>query len=272
MMSDRLPMLRWMQGTGNRFAIADQADLQDRDPSELARLLAAHPHRPDGLLVLAPDATTSDVAMRIFNSDGSEARMCGNGLRCVVYDQVRRGLVGAGPARIRVGDHVLEGRVQSISGQEALVCTTMPVPTIVRTEGLLQVELGNMHVIVMHDQLPSEESWRYQVGKLHEQGLNDVNLHAVQILSEDTIAMSSWERGVGPTLACASWATAAVSGLASMNRIQDSVLVKQPGGELRVHWQGDGAQPTNSGMVGDLDEDEQGPSGNNMRQRHCEQT
>ena len=252
-MPDQLPILRWMQGTGNRFALVNQSELQGWKPSMLAQVLGSGDRDLDGLLVLKPAHGMADVQMKIFNADGSEAWMCGNGLRCVIFDRFRQNNMDKETVRIEVGQHVLSGRVLSCSRQEAMVCTRMPVPTVRRVDELVQVDLGNAHVLVMQDQMPSDDVWQSQVRELQSRGLDDVNLHAVQVLSEDVISMRSWERGVGPTLACASGATAAVAGLSSFGRIGNAVLVHQPGGQLGVRWRGPGTQPLNVGKVGDLE-------------------
>ncbi|MDG2423630.1 MAG: diaminopimelate epimerase [Phycisphaerales bacterium] len=251
-MPDRLPKLTWMQGTGNRFALVDECELLDWDPSELAKCLGTGSDGIDGLLVLMPATERADIRMGIFNADGSSAQMCGNGIRCVALHLIRNGNGSGRTVRIQVGAHVLAARVLSGKHQEPLVCTRMPVPEVQKGSDLLRVQLGNAHGILIEDELPGNDDWARQVGVHHEHGLHELNLHVVRIIDSSTIEMKSWERGVGPTVACASGATAAVAGLISMGLVQNRVLVKQPGGVLRVHWRGGSMQPTNTGAAGDL--------------------
>lgn len=251
-MPEHMPTMSWMQGTGNRFALVDQSELGHWDPAALAIHLASSPGKIDGLLVLKQIDGGADIEMSIINADGSSAEMCGNGLRCVAYDRARRSHLAGKTIRIRVGSHTLAARVIPTRTGEAMVCTRMPIARVTPGSDFIRVDLGNIHGVLLLDRLPSSSAWAAQVHALHQEGLHDVNLHAVRILDGSTLEMQSWERGVGPTQACASGATAAVAALASRGLIKNVITVRQPGGMLRVHWRGHERQPTNIGAVGDV--------------------
>ncbi|MEE2906357.1 MAG: diaminopimelate epimerase [Planctomycetota bacterium] len=251
-MPEHMPRMTWMQGTGNRFVLVDQSDLGDWDPAALAIQLARSSGQSDGLLLLNQVPGGADVEMAIINADGSSAEMCGNGLRCVAYDMTRRGHFTGKTIRVRIGSHTLAARVIPTKNGEAMVCTRMPIAQVMPGSDLMRVELGNSHGVLLYDSLPTSSAWSEQVHALHQDGLHDLNLHAVHILDNATLEMQSWERGVGPTQACASGATAAVSALASKGLIRNIALVHQPGGVLRVHWRGPEREPTNIGTVGDV--------------------
>lgn len=239
--------LRWMHGTGNRFAIIDHCEMAGCDEIELARTVGEW---VDGLLVVHPGDKSSDLVMQVINADGSRADMCGNGLRCVAYDAHRRGLMRGQTIRIRVGGHVAMARLQDGSSKEPVVHVRMPSPKVVSKSDHLHVDLGNEHGVFIRDRVPDEEEWASEVRGLHQRGLQELNLHAVQILSPEHVEMRSWERGSGPTSACASGATAVVSALASREQVSSIVRVTQPGGELLVKWRGSDCQPVNIGQVG----------------------
>ena len=241
--------VRWMHGTGNRFAIIDHAQSRDLDEIELAKSVGRW---VDGLLVLHPGDDACDLTMKVINSDGSRARMCGNGLRCIAFDAWRHDVVRGRTIRIRVGDHVAKARIQSIGQDDPVVHVRMPSPIIKSESDHVHVRIGNEHAVFIHDSIPDEDLWASEVHRLYRRGLQDLNLHAVHVLSGDHVEMISWERGAGPTLACASGATAVVSALASIQQVSSTVRVTQPGGELLVKWRGSGRQPVNIGHVGML--------------------
>ena len=239
--------LRWMHGTGNRFAIIDRSELTGVDDTELARALGGS---VDGLLVLHPGDESSDLVMQVVNADGSRAEMCGNGLRCIAVDAYRRGIVRGRTIRIRVGAHVAMARVRDGSSHEPVVHVRMPSPKIVSKSDHLHVDLGNEHGVFIRESVPNEDEWGGEVQRLHDRGLQELNLHVVHVLDPGHVEMRSWERGSGPTSACASGATAVVSALASCEQVSSIVRVSQPGGELLVKWRGSGRQPVNIGQVG----------------------
>lgn len=241
--------IRWMHATGNRFAIIDHSQLGAVDEIELGRTVGRW---VDGLLVLHPGDDSCDVVMKVINSDGSPARMCGNGLRCVAVDASLRGIVRHRTMTIRVGDHDARTRVRDIATDSPIVHVRMPIPRIVSGSDHVRVHLGNDHAVFLRESLPDENRWADEVRALHRSGLREYNLHVVHVVNRDHVQMRSWERGAGPTSACASGATAVVSALANLQSVSSMVTVTQPGGELLVRWRGPRRQPVNMGHVGML--------------------
>lgn len=241
--------IRWMEGTGNRFAIIDEPDLGSFKDSELAQLVGEW---VDGLLVLCGGDHRADLVMRVINSDGSSAAMCGNGLRCVAFDLHRRGRMLGRTVRIRVGSHIAAARCRPFSDNEAIVHVRMPLPTVSSNLDHMLVNLGNEHAIFIKDSLPDDIAWAECVKSMHARGLSGLNLHVVHVLNQGHVEMKSWERGAGPTSACASGATAVVSAIASCQTISSIVKVSQPGGALMVKWRGLDSEPVNIGKVGVL--------------------
>lgn len=247
MINELKDSLRWMHGTGNRFAIIDRSSLAGFDEVALARSVGEW---VDGLLVVHPGDESSDLVMRVINADGSRADMCGNGLRCIAFDACRRDAMRGSTMRIRVGAHVARARVRELPSGDPMVHVWMPSPQVTSKSGYLHVSLGNEHGVFIHEVMPSKDEWASRVHELHQHGLGELNLHAVRILDSSHVEMRSWERGVGPTSACASGATAVVSALASRQQVSSMVSVSQPGGELLVRWRGSRRHPVNMGPVG----------------------
>lgn len=265
-----IPFIK-MHGLGNDYVYVDC--FRNPVPGDPAALAVAISDRHfgvggDGLILVCPptpQAATqgADARMRMFNADGSESEMCGNGLRCVaklVYDhgiakksrlvlETGRGLlpvdlelVGGKVARVRVemGQPILEPS-QIPTTLEGLPPREVPVETPWGPVNLTCVSMGNPHAVAfvgkITDQLVLE------VGKFLE--TNPVfpkraNIEFVEIHSRQRFVMRVWERGSGETLACGTGACAvAVAGILT-GRLDRKCVGKLLGGELELEWPGDG--------------------------------
>jgi diaminopimelate epimerase len=256
-----------MQGTGNDFLLVESDD-QDRD---WGRLASAMCHRyfgvgADGLMVVMP-SQHGDVRMRLFNADGSEAEVSGNGVRCLVKYAVERGLARArdGRLRIEVARDVLEASfregergVESVrlsmgrprfAPQEIPVLAEVEPPLLdlpLDVEGLRIavscVSMGNPHAV--HFQSAPVEDWPLdRLGPLVERHAvfpARVNFGVARVRDRGTMDLRVWERGVGETLACGSGSCAAVVTAQLKGLVGDRVEVRQPGGILLVEWDGKG--------------------------------
>ena len=240
----------FMQGTGNRFAIVDQEDPGCIDPISLMGELRDRSMAVDGLLMLSGDEPGSDVRMSIINADGSSAGMCGNGLRCVAFELHRRGAIRGRTIQVAVGHQLLGARVIQSGGDQGMVWARMPAASVQWSDDHHVVDVGNRHGIIQFPKLPSAVEWEQEVQRRHQAGGVSLNWHAVEVHDRGMIRMKSWERGVGPTLACASGATATVAALAAAGVTSRTVQVEQPGGRLRVGWRGPDRELTNIGSVG----------------------
>ncbi len=263
-----------MQGIGNDYVYVDCVrDALPADPPALARAIADRHFGVggDGLILICP-STVADARMRMFNADGSESEMCGNGVRCVakyVYDhgiakkptlkiETGRGVLsldvelkGDLVSRVRVdmGEPILEPEqipVQVPKGIERVV--DLPLDPLIELTGdwitesgldprMTCVSMGNPHVtLYVRDvqAVPLD-----QVGPLLERHAifpRRINVHFVQVHSPGEVTMRTWERGSGITLACGTGASAVcVSGVLT-GRSARKILAHLPGGDLELEW------------------------------------
>ena len=203
-----------MQGLGNDFLLVDAPA-----PENAAPLCAALCDRhfgvgADGVIFLSP-SPLADCRMRIFNADGSEAKMCGNGIRCVGKYLYDKGLVRKEQLTIEtlsgvreLALHVKDDRVKTVTvnmGRAELLSAELPLPA-----GLgrgMEVSVGNPHAVSfveLAEDIPLS-LW----GPAVEQSVpGGINAEFVQILSATRLRMRVWERGCGVTMACGTGACA----------------------------------------------------------------
>jgi diaminopimelate epimerase len=256
-----------LQGTGNDFVVVDARTL-DREWSRLAEAICNRHFGVggDGLILAAP-SSRADVRMRIFNADGSEAEMSGNGMRCLVKFAVDNGLVkpkddefdvetGAGVLRVHITTE--RGRVfrvrQSmgpprLDPREIPVTIDAPPPVMNaevqvggRTIVFTPVSMGNPHAVHFQD-LPVADFPLHTVGPLIEQHQlfpKRTNFEVVRMLGRDRAEMRVWERGVGETLSCGSGASATMVAARLLGLVDDRMELMVPGGVLQLEWNGEG--------------------------------
>lgn len=233
-----------MHGTQNDFVLVDARERALADPAAFARLVCDR-HvgvGADGLIVLGPSAL-ADVRMQIFNADGSEAEMCGNGIRCAA-----RWLDEAGFAE-RVRFETLAGPIETAveaRAPEFLVRVTLGVPRIQRLElrgetRVASVDLGNPHVVIFNDDVDAVDLTRLARGiQASPRFAGGTNVH-VAALDRDVLQVRHWERGVGLTRACGTGAVAAAAVAIADGLLTSPVAVDVPGGRLSVAWDGVGS-------------------------------
>jgi len=250
-----------MHGTGNDYVYVDCFDQEVADPSALARVISDRHFGVggDGLILMMP-SDEADVGMRIFNADGSEAQMCGNGVRCLVKYVFDHGRSSANPmtvetlAGVKTIDLIVadDGTVSSAAvdmGKPILEAARIPVsiPQQRVVEVPVQagkyafvmtcVSMGNPHAVIYVDnvdRVPLEE-----VGpemENHALFPERVNAHFVQVVSAEEVRIRTWERGSGITLACGTGASAVcVAGVLSKKTARE-ITARLPGGELFLEW------------------------------------
>lgn len=238
-----------LHGAGNSYVYIDaRRGRWRRDFSRLARRVAdsATGLGGDGLIVVLP-SDVADVAMRIFNRDGSEAEMCGNGVRALgkfLYDrgestehltvETRSGVVAVtveetGPD----GARLLSVDMGAPKSLEADVPLTLADGVTLRVD---LVDMGNPHAVAFLGGLPGA-GWMSRVGPLvehHPRFPAGVNFHAAVVTAPDAVRVRHWERGSGLTLACGSGACAVAAAGQATGRFGDRVAVQVPGGRLVV--------------------------------------
>jgi diaminopimelate epimerase len=252
------------QAAGNDFLLLDARDGTRVPFARWARVLCRRRFSigADGLLILQPPRRTGCVArLRVFNADGTEAEVSGNGLRCAalyVYQRhpQRRRFDFDTQAGIRRAGIVRPGPKPSIDVDMGVPRVGAPrngVPYRLRVQGRRYegwpVALGNPHVVVFIDADPAEQKLEDFVAALHEaRGRRDVNLELVRAAGR-TLFMRVHERGVGETLACGSGACAAAAAAIALGKARSPVPVRMPGGEVRVTWPGPGLPAVLSGSA-----------------------
>jgi diaminopimelate epimerase len=238
-----------MHGIGNDFVLIDgrSVDLKDTDLPDLAvRLCDRHfGVGADGLLIVLP-SKKADAKMRIFNPDGSEPEMCGNGIRCFakyIYENMekKKELMS-----VETNCGIMLPSVIEHKGRTAIIEVDMDVPSgikdaAVQTYKATLVSMGNPHCVIFVDDVN-----KIDLGTIGPSIENDkmfpnrTNVEFVQIISKKEVIVRVWERGAGETLACGTGACASVVAGSTKNLTDRSALVHLPGGNLEIEWQTDG--------------------------------
>ena len=255
-----------MHGIGNDYVYLSTFD-QPRpvDPSRLAITISDRHFGvgSDGLILIEP-SEVADARMRMFNADGSEAEMCGNGVRCVAkyihdHEIARKGRVTIETGRgVLTLDLEVEGglvaRVRVDMGppilEPARIPTTLagnpPVDVPLTIDGVdlkvTAISVGNPHAVAFVEDLASFPVERIGPALEHHPSFpRRVNAHFVQVIAEDEVRMRTWERGTGITLACGTGACAVAVAGALTGRTRQRLLAHLPGGDLVLDWDGPGA-------------------------------
>lgn len=256
-----------MHGAGNDYVYVNCFEEQVDDPASLARQVSNRNFGigSDGLILILP-SSRADLRMRMFNADGSEAEMCGNGIRCVAKYAHDHGLTKKTDITIETGHGVLSlhllvnsfGRVDRVRvamGQPGLTRSLVPmtgsaneqalnVPLEVAGHSLelTCVSMGNPHVVIYVDDV--ELFPVTQVGPLiehHPWFPKRTNVEFVQILSAGEVIQRTWERGAGETLACGTGAAAVTVAGVLTGRTERRMTNHLKGGDLFMEWL-DGAE------------------------------
>ena len=256
-----------MQGAGNDFVVIESNN--NRDWPKLAVKMCNRHYGigADGLLISLP-SKTADFRMRIFNADGSESAVCGNGLRCLVKHFIDRNKakndseiavetsIGLRTARIyrrkgivteiqvnmgdpRIGPDGIS--VKDMQKRKILdIMSTMN--RVIKIDGkellLSLVSIGNPHAVHFHDGLIANFPLAELGSKVEQHHLfpDETNFEVVRIINRRQAEAVVWERGVGETLACGSGACAIVVAGNLQGWLDDKVEVILPGGILKVEW------------------------------------
>jgi diaminopimelate epimerase len=248
-----------MQGCGNDYIYVDCiTNPMPHDPPGLARAMSDRHFGVggDGLILICP-SDKADARMRMYNADGSEAEMCGNGVRCVAKYVHNHGLVRKPALRIETGRGVLSLDLEIAGGSVQQVRVDMGEP-ILRGESIPTklpgnppldvpladyglrvtcVSMGNPHCITFVEAVT--DGLVLGVGpqvERHPAFPRRTNVEFVHVNRPDDVSMRVWERGSGETLACGTGACAvAVAGFAT-GRTQRRITAHLPGGDLQLYW------------------------------------
>ncbi len=250
------------QGLGNDFILIDN---RDRTEPLLTPDRAVHwcdrnfGIGADGVIFLLPEETNKDsYMMRIYNSDGSEPEMCGNGIRCLAKFMIDLGIepvdhryeihTNAGLISIELNP---DGQLTVDMGEPILVAEEIPTKLVAPKDKAIAVPLqvdgedwqvtavsmGNPHCITFVDDVTTislnELGPKFEY---HSAFPQRTNAEFIQVVSPDRIKMLVWERGAGATLACGTGACAAVVAGVLNGKFDRNCTVNLPGGDLRIHW------------------------------------
>ena len=255
------------QGLGNDFLMLDGRQALSRDfcfdltPERIQRLCDRRfGVGGDGVILALPPREGGELRMRIFNADGSEPEMCGNGIRCLA--RFLADSDGDAPGR-RWQIETLAGRIVPELQPDGAVRVDMGVPFLLPEEvpttlavgeaGLPQgqieaagelftvgaVGMGNPHVVIPVDDVEVVDLERFGAAlEVHPAFPARTNVHFVQALSPTHLLMRVWERGAGPTLACGTGACATLVVCHRLGIAERQARLDLPGGPLQIDWDG----------------------------------
>lgn len=255
-----------MHGAGNDYIYIDGFKETVNDPPTLAQAVSDR-HcgiGGDGLILILPSAV-ADVRMRIFNADGSEAEMCGNGLRCVAKYVYDHGVVDSLAITVETGAGLLPvqmftnfagqvDRVRVNMGLPRLTCAEIPMDgppheqvidrelqVLDRVFRINCVSMGNPHCVIFVNDVASFPVTTYGPAIEHHPLFpRRTNVEFVELLTANEVRQRTWERGAGETLACGTGAAAVtVAGLLT-GRTGNQLLNHLAGGDLELSWDGNG--------------------------------
>jgi diaminopimelate epimerase len=261
-----------LHGLGNDYVYVDCFHQPfPADPAGLSRAVSDRHFGigGDGLILICP-SERADVRMRMYNADGSEAEMCGNGIRCVAKYAFDHGLTRSNPMKVETGRGVLTLHLDLRGGKVEQVTVDMGepilesarIPTVLAADRVIDapfrgladlarssagswgldprltcVSMGNPHaVLYCRDvaKVPLET-----VGPQLENAPEfprRINVHFVQVQSSEEAIVRTWERGSGITLACGTGACAVCVAGVLTGRTGRRLLAHLPGGDLHLHW------------------------------------
>lgn len=250
-----------MNGCGNDYVYINGFVEKVENPKELAKKVSDRHFGigSDGLILIVP-SDKADFCMRMFNADGSEGEMCGNGIRCVakyVYDhkmtdkteisvETKAGIKyldltvedeKVTKVKVDMGEPILEPKKIPVRSEKKRVVNE-PIAVAEKTWNMTCVSMGNPHAVVFVEDTGSLEIEKYgPLFENHELFPNRTNTEFVQVLNRNEINMRVWERGSGETLACGTGTCASVVACILNGYTDEKVLVHLLGGDLEIKYE-----------------------------------
>lgn len=251
-----------MHGAGNDYVYINGFEEIVADPVALAIALSNRQFGvgSDGLILILP-SQCADLRMRMFNSDGSEAEMCGNGIRCVAkyaYDHrlvsqqqitVETGagirtlqlFTGAGGkverVKVNMGRPRLTRGEIPMTGEPDAQVVNQQLVALDRTFHITAVSMGNPHCVIFVDNVAEFPLEKYGPAiEKHPLFPNRTNVEFVEVLSPNEVRQRTWERGAGETLACGTGASAVCVAGVLNGLTERSILNHLSGGDLQLDW------------------------------------
>jgi diaminopimelate epimerase len=258
-----------MQGLGNNFILIDCLNKLLDDKSFLSYFAKKLCNRnfgigADGLILILP-SSKADLRMRIFNFDGSEAEMCGNGIRCFAKYVYENKIVTKSKFTVETLAGIIIPELIIVNKKVSGIKVDMGIPKLRRREipmigedsptvidetlkvnpeqifKITCVSMGNPHCIIFTDDVKS-----IAVSEIGPQIENHplfpqkTNVEFIQVLNRKEVNFRVWERGVGETLACGTGACASLVASILNKKTDRQTLIHLPGGDLDIHWADDG--------------------------------
>lgn len=255
-----------MHGIGNDYVYVDCVRAAPpRDPATLSRVISDRHFGvgSDGLILICP-SERADARMRMFNADGSESEMCGNGLRCVAKFVHDHGIATKPQLTIETGRGVLTVDLEVKDGKAVRVRVNMGEPILKSADipttlpgdppvnarlaigesefALTCLSMGNPHAVAYVDDSwfgsPDPDPVVMFGSKIekHPAFPRRTNVHFVKVHSPNEVTMRTWERGSGITLACGTGACAVCVAGVLTGRTGRKILAHLPGGDLELEW------------------------------------
>lgn len=262
-----------MHGAGNDYIYIDARAMDENDWPRLSRLMSDRHFGigGDGIILIL-ESDVADLRMRMYNADGSEGEMCGNGIRCFAKYAIERGIVSPAVDGIEVetlagirsvvpvysGDRITGARVamgkarlnpddlpvnlDSAQGYRKGPVVNYPLTLSGRDLNLTFVSMGNPHAVTFLEQ-PVSEFPLHTIGpevEHHPMFPRRINFEAVNLSGPGRLTARVWERGSGETMACGTGACAIAVAARLLGLTNGKVDITLPGGTLTVDWDGEG--------------------------------
>lgn len=265
-----------MQGCGNDYIYVNCFEEEVREPAQLAIRLSDRNYGigSDGLILIEP-SERADAYMHMFNRDGSEGMMCGNGLRCVakyIYDHglIPRdrtaAVIDTKSGLKEVALTIENGLVTEVTVDMGIAEMTGKRPSRISVSGIDLVyygmDIGNPHAVYFVEENPALEAWQaarpgcvpteahpgpvslqdIDIRRIQEAAAREdifpegVNSEFVSVISRNEIDFRVWERGSGETMACGTGAAAAVAAGCILGKFNEKVIVHLKGGDLSISY------------------------------------
>ena len=249
-----------MQGAGNDYVYVDCTKEELKNPGKIAQIVSDRHFGIGGDgLILIKSSSKADFFMEMYNADGSQGKMCGNGIRCVgkfVYDngltdkttvaidtlsgikilelKLENGKVAS--AKVNMGSPILKAKdIPVISAKEKVIAEDIQICG--KQYSVTCVSMGNPHAVVYvdsTDDLKIEEIGPYF--EKNELFPEQINTEFVQIIDRQNLKMRVWERGSGETLACGTGACASLVATVLNGLCDDTAILHLLGGDLKITW------------------------------------
>lgn len=249
-----------MQGIGNDYVYVNCFEETLKHPSEIAKFVSDRHFGigSDGLILICP-SEVADCKMVMYNADGTQSQMCGNGVRCVGKFVRDRGLTDKDVVTVETlaGIKVLNlhrkgNGVDTVTvdmGEPVLDCPRIPVNStkaqfieesvevLGHTYGVTAVSMGNPHgVVFVEDTASLELPTLGSIFEHHPIFPERANTEFIQVINPTTLKMRVWERGAGETLACGTGACAALVAAVLTGRAERTATLQLLGGDLTITW------------------------------------